>query len=83
VALAREPWFVERYSASLDQPHRLGVRKAFRDSIGFSLNGAISQFTAALAFYAGTRLIQGGHVSFENMFVTMMVAMITAQVSII
>lgn len=79
VALTRERWFVDRYTASLDQPHRLGVTKAFRDSIGFALNGAISQFTSALAFYAGTRLIEGGHVSFEDMFVTMMVALITSQ----
>lgn len=79
VALTREPWFVDRFSASLEQPHYLGVRKAYRDSIGFALNGAISQFTAALAFYAGIRLIQGGHVSFEDMFVTMMVALITSQ----
>lgn len=79
VALTRERWFVDRYSASLDQPHRLGVRKAFRDSIGFALNGAISQFTAALVFYSGIRLIEGGHVSFEDLFVTMMVALITSQ----
>ncbi len=79
VALTREPWFVDRYSASLDQPHRLGIRKAYRDSIGFALNGAMSQFTAALAFYSGLRLIQGGHVSFQDMFITLMVALITSQ----
>lgn len=68
-----------RYTASLDQPHRLGKRKAFRDSIGFALNGSISQFTSALAFYAGTRLIEEGQVSFEGLFVTMMVATMTSQ----
>lgn len=78
VALTRERWFVERYSASLEQPHQLGVKKAFRDSIGFALNGATGQFTAALAFYAGIRLIEGGNISFEDLFVTMMVAMITS-----
>lgn len=79
VALTREDWFHDRFSASLDHPMRIGVRKAFQDSIGHALNGATSQFTSALTFYAGIRLIEGGHVSFEDMYVTLMVAMMTAQ----
>lgn len=77
--LTREQWFVDRFSASLDQPLQLGKRKAYRDSIGFALNGAIGQFTSALVFYAGLRLIEGGHVAFSDMYVTLMVAMITSQ----
>eukprot|EP00026_Physarum_polycephalum_P000633 Phypoly_transcript_00634.p1 GENE.Phypoly_transcript_00634~~Phypoly_transcript_00634.p1 ORF type:complete len:1124 (+),score=212.16 Phypoly_transcript_00634:900-4271(+) len=79
VALTRESWFVDRYSASLESPHRLGVSKSFRDSIGVALQGSTGQFINALAFYAGLRLIQGGHVSFEHMFVTLMLAIVSAQ----
>jgi ABC-type multidrug transport system fused ATPase/permease subunit len=79
VALTRENWFVERYSASLEQPHHLGVSKSFRDSIGVALQGSTGQFINALAFYAGLRLIQGGHVSFSDMFVTLMVAIVSTQ----
>ncbi len=79
MALGREPWFTDRFSASLDYPFSLGTRKSYRDSIGFALNYAIGQFTTALAYYAGLRLISGGHVSFMNMYITLMVALITSQ----
>lgn len=59
VALAKEEWFLARYSASLDQPHKLGITKSYRDSIGVALQGSSGQFMNALAFYAGLKLIQG------------------------
>jgi ABC-type bacteriocin/lantibiotic exporter with double-glycine peptidase domain len=79
VALTREAWFVDRFSASLEQPHELGMQKAYRDSIGFALNYAVGQFTTALTYYGGLRLIEGGHVSFQDLYVTLMVALVTAQ----
>lgn len=42
VALTRESWFTERYSASLDHPQKLGNLKAFRDSIGFAFNAGMA-----------------------------------------
>jgi hypothetical protein len=47
--------------------------------IGFALDISISQFITALTYYTGMRLIQGGHVSFEDLYITLMTALITTQ----
>jgi hypothetical protein len=79
VALGQESWFVDRFSASLEYPHKLGLSKTYKDSLGFALNGAIAQFIAALTYYAGMRLIEGGHVSFQDVYVTLLTALVTTQ----
>lgn len=78
-ALTRQAYFIEKYSAALDQPHSLGRRKAIVDSTGAALQKAAQHFSSAVGFYAGTRLIQEGHVGFEALFVTIMTTMITSQ----
>lgn len=78
-ALDRQHWFVNRYSASLKWPHILSVSHAFRDAIAVAFNGSSNMFLSAVAFYAGVRLMQDGHVTFQSMFIALMVIMNTAQ----
>lgn len=57
----------------------MGAKKAYKDSIGAALEKSCQPFTSAVAFYAGIRLIQTGHVSFPNLFIAISTTMTTSQ----
>jgi len=57
----------------------MGKVKAYRDSLGGAVQKSFMQFTNAVGFYAGIRLIMGGHISFEDMFIAIICTMITTQ----
>lgn len=65
--------------AALEEPHHMGKKKAYQDSFGAAIEKSIPQFTNAVGFYAGVRLIQDGHISFENLFIAIICTMITSQ----
>ncbi|KAI8986438.1 putative ABC transporter protein, partial [Pilobolus umbonatus] len=77
--LNKQSHFEYKYAAATDRPHRLAQLKAYKSSIGYALQQGIMLYTNAVAFYAGTRLMQDGKIEFVDMFTCMMAIMITAQ----
>jgi ABC-type multidrug transport system fused ATPase/permease subunit len=78
-ALNKQSHFENRYFHATELPHKLAQRKAYLSSIGFALTHSAALYTSAIAFYAGVRLIMNGNITFEQMFVTMMVIMTTSE----
>ncbi|KAI8976783.1 putative ABC transporter protein, partial [Pilobolus umbonatus] len=77
--LNKQSHFEFKYDKASERPHRLAQLKAYKSSIGHALQQAISIFSNAVAFYAGTLLIQNGKIDFKQMFTCMMTIMMTAQ----
>ncbi|KAI7905983.1 P-loop containing nucleoside triphosphate hydrolase protein [Cokeromyces recurvatus] len=78
-ALNKQAYFEERYYYATERPHRLAVKKAYLSSIAAGLGKGIYIYTNALAYYAGTRLIQSGLIDFQQMFTTMTVIMVASE----
>jgi len=66
-------------AAALDEPHAKGRVKALRDSLGSATQKASGQISTAIAFGAGVHFIQKGWITFEELFIAMIVTMITSQ----
>ncbi|KAI9011907.1 putative ABC transporter protein [Phycomyces nitens] len=79
VSLNRQGYFEDKYYKATERPHRLAMRKAYLSSIGYALLQGIMLYTNAVAFYAGVRLIMGKYIDFNQMFISMMEIMFTAQ----
>ncbi|KAI8147816.1 P-loop containing nucleoside triphosphate hydrolase protein [Fennellomyces sp. T-0311] len=77
-ALNKQSHFENKYYKATEYPHKLAIRKALLASIGHALFRCFNMYTNAIAFYAGVRLIMDNRVDFQDMFVSMMVIMITA-----
>eukprot|EP01114_Cavostelium_apophysatum_P013606 TRINITY_DN332_c1_g1_i3.p1 TRINITY_DN332_c1_g1~~TRINITY_DN332_c1_g1_i3.p1 ORF type:complete len:879 (-),score=350.80 TRINITY_DN332_c1_g1_i3:104-2740(-) len=78
VSLTKEIYFEEKYAASIEGPHQLARRKAFLASLGYGAHQAFNMWTSAVGFYAGIRFIGRGYIDFQDMFVCILVLMITA-----
>lgn len=76
--LNKQAYFEEKYYRATEYPHKLSMRKALLASIGYSMYRGFNMYTNAVAFYAGSRLIQDGWIDLEHMFTAMMAIMITA-----
>ncbi|CAO3700743.1 unnamed protein product [Rhizopus stolonifer] len=79
VALNKQAYFEGKYRRATDHPHRLAQRKAYFSSVGYALQQGITLYTNAVAFYAGTRFIANGMITYQQMFTCLMTIMITAQ----
>ncbi|KAI8976762.1 putative ABC transporter protein, partial [Pilobolus umbonatus] len=77
--LNKQSHFEFKYAKAIDRPHQLAKVKAYKSSIGYSLRQAIVLYTNAVAFYAGTRLMQDGKVDFTQMFTCIMAIFVTAE----
>ncbi|KAI8094285.1 putative ABC transporter protein [Thamnidium elegans] len=77
--LNKQIHFENKYYNATERPHRLAQRKAYMSSLGYSLQQGITLYTNAVAFYAGTQLMDKYQLSFDRMFTCMMTIMITAQ----
>ncbi|KAJ3248680.1 hypothetical protein HDU78_010911 [Chytriomyces hyalinus] len=78
-ALTRESYFLDKFSANLERPHQLALKKAREASLGNGVGQAFGQFASAVGFYAGVRLIEAGEVDFQSVFKVLMAVMFTAQ----
>jgi ATP-binding cassette subfamily B (MDR/TAP) protein 1 len=79
--LNRQGFFEDRYAKANERPHQLAMRKAFLSSIGYSFLRAFSMITNTIAFYAGTRFIILGYITFQEMYISMMSINIASQLS--
>ncbi|KAI8976832.1 putative ABC transporter protein [Pilobolus umbonatus] len=77
--LNKQSYFECKYAKATDRPHHLAKVKAYKSSIGYSLMKSITILTMAIAFYAGTRLMQDDKITFSEMFKCLMAVMITAE----
>lgn len=78
-ALNKQGQFEIKFDRALEHPHKLAMRKAYTSSVGYALQQGITMYTNAVAFYAGVRFMDNGMISFEDMMVSMMAILITAQ----
>lgn len=76
--LNKQDYFEEKYYRATEYPHKLSMKKALLASLGYSMFRGFNMYTNAVAFYAGSRLIQDGWIDLEQMFTAMMAIMITA-----
>ncbi|KAG5462890.1 MAG: LOW QUALITY PROTEIN: ABC transporter type 1, transmembrane domain-containing protein, partial [Olpidium bornovanus] len=78
-ALTRESYFQDKYVAAIYNPHRLALRKAYLSSLGHGANSGFQMFATAVGFYAGFRLIIGGHMDAADLYTCIMAVTVTAQ----
>ncbi|KAI8976786.1 P-loop containing nucleoside triphosphate hydrolase protein [Pilobolus umbonatus] len=78
--LNKQSYFEIKYTKATDHPHNLAKVKAYKSSIGYSFSKAIATLANAVAFYAGTRLMQEGKITFPEMFKCMMAVMNTSEI---
>ncbi|KAJ3243519.1 hypothetical protein HDU78_000400 [Chytriomyces hyalinus] len=78
-ALTRESYFQDKFSANLERPHQLALKKAREASLGNGVGQAFGQFASAVGFYAGVKLVEAGEVDFGSVFKVLMAVMFTAQ----
>ncbi|KAL0079202.1 P-loop containing nucleoside triphosphate hydrolase protein [Phycomyces blakesleeanus] len=78
-ALNKQSYFEDKYFKATERPHKLAQRKALTSSIGYGLQQAITQFTYAVAFYAGIRLMVDNKIDFLQMFTATLTIMLTSQ----
>jgi len=77
-SLTRESYFEKRYEENIQGPHRLALRKAFVASLGYGAQQGFNMWTSAVGFYAGIQFIALKLITFEEMFVVILVLMISA-----
>ncbi|KAL7334188.1 hypothetical protein PS15p_202992 [Mucor circinelloides] len=77
--LNKQSHFEKKYYQATEYPHKLAQRKAFKSSVGYSLQQAITLYAYSVAFYAGVQLMWHHGLAYDKMFTCMMAIMITAQ----
>lgn len=77
-ALNKQSYFEDKYYQATKDIHRLAKRRAFTSSIGFSLLQGTALYTNAVGLYAGINLIKQGHITLNEMIITVMSIMIMA-----
>ncbi|KAG1121128.1 hypothetical protein G6F42_012614 [Rhizopus arrhizus] len=77
--LNKQSHFERKYYQATEYPHKLAQRKAFKSSVGYSLQQAITLYAYSVAFYAGVQLMWHHGLAYDKMFTCMMALMITAQ----
>ncbi|KAL9552554.1 hypothetical protein MBANPS3_003717 [Mucor bainieri] len=77
--LNKQSHFEAKYYQATAYPHKLAQRKAFKSSVGYALQQAITLYAYAVAFYAGVQLMLRHGLAYDKMFTCMMAIMITAQ----
>ncbi|EPB89698.1 hypothetical protein HMPREF1544_03498 [Mucor circinelloides 1006PhL] len=77
--LNKQSHFERKYYQATEYPHKLAQRKAFKSSVGYSLQQAITLYAYSVAFYAGVQLMWHHGLAYDKMFTCMMAIMITAQ----
>ncbi|KAI8081656.1 P-loop containing nucleoside triphosphate hydrolase protein [Halteromyces radiatus] len=78
-SLTRQAYFEQRYADATLPSHALAQRKAYLTSLGYAFSQATNIFTNAVAFYAGAIMISHGSINMQQMFVTLMTVLITAE----
>ncbi|KAK4516374.1 uncharacterized protein ATC70_011345 [Mucor velutinosus] len=77
--LNKQSHFESKYYQATAYPHKLAQRKAFKSSVGYALQQAVTLYAYAIAFYAGVQLMLRHGLAYDKMFTCMMAIMITAQ----
>ncbi|GAN09054.1 multidrug resistance protein 1 [Mucor ambiguus] len=77
--LNKQSHFEAKYYQATAYPHKLAQRKAFKSSVGYALQQAVTLYAYAVAFYAGVQLMLRHGLAYDKMFTCMMAIMITAQ----
>ncbi|OZJ02078.1 hypothetical protein BZG36_04954, partial [Bifiguratus adelaidae] len=77
-ALTKEKFFEKKYSANIERPHRLAIKKAWTSSLGFAVTQGFQMYANAIGFYAGIRFVADGSVPYPALLQVIMAIMITA-----
>jgi len=77
-SLTREKFWEERYAKEIVGPHKLALRKAYLASLGYGAQQGFNMWTTALGFYAGIRFYLAGMARFEDIFVVLLVILMTS-----
>ncbi|XP_047316657.1 ABC transporter B family member 11-like [Impatiens glandulifera] len=63
-----EEKIMEMYKQKCDGPRKNGIRQGLVSGIGFGLSFTLLFCVYALSFYAGARLVEGGRITFSDVF---------------
>eukprot|EP01117_Protostelium_nocturnum_P020650 TRINITY_DN93_c0_g1_i2.p1 TRINITY_DN93_c0_g1~~TRINITY_DN93_c0_g1_i2.p1 ORF type:complete len:1279 (-),score=509.25 TRINITY_DN93_c0_g1_i2:186-4022(-) len=77
-SLTREKFWEDRYNARTEGPHKLALKKAYVASLGYGAHQGFNMWTTALGFYAGIRFVGAGLAEFEDIFVVILVLLLTS-----
>jgi len=77
-SLTREKFWEDRYVANIMGPHKLALRKAYVASLGYGAQQGFNMWTTALGFYAGIRFVGVGLADFQDVFVVLLVLLMTS-----
>ncbi|KAJ3357639.1 Multidrug resistance protein 1 [Entophlyctis luteolus] len=78
LTITKEEVFYNIYKASLDEPHRVGIKGGFVASIGFAFGQAVIFLTYGLALYAGSEFTIKGIMTAPNVLKVMFAVIFTA-----
>ncbi|KAI9485126.1 putative ABC transporter protein [Zychaea mexicana] len=76
-ALGKQAHFEMKYAKTLEKPHQLARRKAFRASFGYALSQGFSLYVAAVAYSSGVIFMQEGRLAFDALFICLLTLMIS------
>jgi ATP-binding cassette subfamily B (MDR/TAP) protein 1 len=77
-ALHRQAYFEHRFILATVHSHKQATKKAWLASFGYACTQGVPLYAQSIAFYAGMRFIANGWISFNQMFSSMMMVMITS-----
>ncbi|KAI8078647.1 P-loop containing nucleoside triphosphate hydrolase protein [Halteromyces radiatus] len=77
-SLNQQVYFENRFYKATERPHQMTTKKAWAASFGYACTQGVPLFAQAIAFYAGMRFIANGWITYNQMFTSMMMVLVTA-----
>ena len=78
-ALGKQSHFESKYAKTLEKPHQLARRKAFRASFGYALSQGFVLYVAAVTYSSGVMFMLQGRLQFDELFICLLTLMISMQ----
>ncbi|KAI8060794.1 P-loop containing nucleoside triphosphate hydrolase protein [Gongronella butleri] len=77
-SLNKQHFFEDRFYRATERPHKLSVKRAWTSAVGTACSVSIPRFAQAITFYAGVQFMSHGWITYQQMFSSMMMMMMTA-----
>ncbi|KAI9302369.1 putative ABC transporter protein [Cunninghamella echinulata] len=77
-SLNQQNYFEHRYWKATERSHQLTMKKAWVSSFGYACTQSGPLFCQVIAFYSGMRFIENGWITYNDMFTSLMMIMISA-----
>ncbi|CAO3649964.1 unnamed protein product [Cunninghamella blakesleeana] len=77
-SLNKQDFFENRYFKATEKLHKLTMKKAWLSSFGYAATQSGPLFCQVLAFYSGMKFIERGWITYNDMFTSLMLIMMSA-----